>query len=50
MENAIGSHFDMHGGRDRGDATDIARDRMHIHHNTITGTLKTPVAPPVELW
>ncbi len=33
-ENATGSHFDMHGGRDRGDATDIAGDWMHIHHNT----------------
>jgi len=38
MENAIGSHFDMHGGRDRGDATDIAGDWMHIHHNTFLST------------
>ena len=30
---AIGHHFDMHGGRDRGDATNIAGDWMHIHHN-----------------
>jgi hypothetical protein len=34
MENAIGTHFDMHGGRDRGDNTDIAGDWMHVHHNT----------------
>jgi hypothetical protein len=34
MENAIGSHFDMHGGRDRGDSTDVAGDWMHVHHNT----------------
>ncbi|MDY0169550.1 MAG: hypothetical protein RBS80_23610 [Thermoguttaceae bacterium] len=34
MENATSSHFDMHGGRDRGDATDIAGDWMHVHHNT----------------
>jgi hypothetical protein len=33
-ENANGHLFDMHGGRDRGDATDIAGDWMNIHHNT----------------
>ncbi|MDA0748460.1 MAG: right-handed parallel beta-helix repeat-containing protein, partial [bacterium] len=33
-ENANGHLFDMHGGRDRGDATDIAGDWMDIHHNT----------------
>ncbi len=38
LENAIGSHFDMHGGRDRGDNTDIAGDWMHIHHNTFLST------------
>ncbi len=32
--NATSHHFDMHGGRDRGDNTDIAGDWMHIHHNT----------------
>jgi hypothetical protein len=37
--NLVGPHatshrFDMHGGSDRGDATDIASDWMHIHHNT----------------
>ena len=32
--NAISHHFDMHGGSDRGDATNIAGDWMHIHHNT----------------
>jgi hypothetical protein len=30
--------FDMHGGRDRGDGTDIAGDWMHVHHNTFLGT------------
>ena len=35
--NAIGHHFDMHGGRDRGDGTGIAGDWMHIHHNTFQG-------------
>jgi hypothetical protein len=34
LENANGHLFDMHGGRDRGDATDIAGDWMNIHHNT----------------
>ena len=35
--NAIGHHFDMHGGRDRGDGTNIAGDWMHVHHNTFQG-------------
>ena len=34
---AISHHFDMHGGRDRGDSTDIAGDWMQIHHNTFQG-------------
>jgi hypothetical protein len=37
-ENANGHLFDMHGGRDRGDATDIAGDWMNIHHNTFKCT------------
>jgi hypothetical protein len=32
--NATSHHFDMHGGSDRGDRTDIAGDWMDIHHNT----------------
>jgi hypothetical protein len=37
--NICGPHctshqFDMHGGRDRGDGTDIAGDWMNVHHNT----------------
>ena len=35
--NATSHHFDMHGGRDRGDGTDIAGDWMHVHHNTFVG-------------
>jgi len=31
-------NFDMHGGRDRGDGTDIAGDRILIHHNTFLGS------------
>ena len=36
--NATGHNFDMHGGRDRGDNTDIAGDWILIHHNTFQGT------------
>ncbi len=34
LPHAISHHFDMHGGRDRGDGTDIAGDWIDIHHNT----------------
>ena len=34
LPHANGHHFDMHGGRDRGDSTNIAGDWMHVHHNT----------------
>ncbi len=37
LPNANGHHFDMHGGRDRGDGTDIAGEWLHIHHNTFQG-------------
>lgn len=37
-EHATSTHFDMHGGRDRGDNTDIAGDWLHIHHNTFTNS------------
>ncbi len=32
--NLVDSNFDMHGGSDRGDGTDIGGDWMDIHHNT----------------
>jgi len=38
--NATSHQFDMHGGRDRGDGTDIAGDWMHIHHNTFEGRMR----------
>jgi len=38
LPNATSHHFDMHGGRDRGDSTDIAGDWMHVHHNTFQST------------
>ena len=34
--------FDMHGGRDRGDGTDIAGTRIAIHHNTFRAP-NTPI-------
>lgn len=37
MPNCTSTCLDMHGGRDRGDNTDIAGDWMHIHHNTFQG-------------
>ena len=38
LENANGHSFDMHGGRDRKDGTDIAGDLIKIHHNTFRAT------------
>jgi hypothetical protein len=37
MPNCTSSCLDMHGGRDRGDNTDIAGDWMDVHHNTFQG-------------
>ena len=36
-EHGILSSFDMHGGRDRGDGTQIAGDWIKLHHNTCKG-------------
>jgi len=38
LENANGHSFDMHGGADRKDGTDIAGDLISIHHNTFKAT------------
>jgi hypothetical protein len=38
LENANGHSFDMHGGRDRKDGTDIAGDSIRIYHNTFKAT------------
>ena len=43
LANASSHYFDMHGGGDRGDGTDIAGDWMHIHHNTFRGTQRPVV-------
>jgi len=34
LEHANGHSLDMHGGADRKDGTDVAGDRIMIHHNT----------------
>jgi len=34
LEHANSHSFDMHGGADRKDRTDVAGDRISIHHNT----------------
>ena len=38
LENANSHSFDMHGGFDRNDETDIAGDSMSVHHNTFRAT------------
>ncbi|MHC4741174.1 MAG: right-handed parallel beta-helix repeat-containing protein [Planctomycetota bacterium] len=38
LENANSHSFDMHGGADRRDGTDIAGDVISIHHNTFKAT------------
>ena len=35
---SLSHNFDMHGGRDRKDGTNIAGDWMKVHHNTFRGT------------
>jgi len=37
LPNATSHRFDMHGGRARGDNTDIAGDWILVHHNTFQG-------------
>lgn len=37
---AVSHHFDMHGGADRKDGTDIAGGRILIHHNAFYGSEK----------
>jgi hypothetical protein len=38
LTHANGHNFDMHGGKDRGDGTNIAGDWMNIHHNEFRST------------
>ena len=37
LGESLSHNFDMHGGRDRKDGTDIAGDKISIHHNTFLG-------------
>ena len=50
MEHATSHHFDMHGGRDRGDSTNIAGDWMLIHHNTFMGKHRHVAIRGVPSW
>ena len=43
LPNGTQADFDMHGGADRGDGTDIAGDWMDIHHNTFMNERKYAV-------
>lgn len=36
--DAVSHHFDMHGGGDRKDGTNIAGDYIHIHNNSVFAT------------
>ncbi|MCP4641461.1 MAG: hypothetical protein GY851_13550, partial [bacterium] len=42
LPHATGHYFDMHGGRDRDDGTDIAGTTIDIHNNTFRAP-QTPV-------
>ena len=44
---ANGHSFDMHGGSDRGDGTNIAGDWIKIHHNTFKAKWKAKYALPI---
>ncbi|MDP3966484.1 MAG: right-handed parallel beta-helix repeat-containing protein, partial [archaeon] len=45
-ENGIGQQFDMHGGADRGDGTDIAGDRIEMYGNTFYKVTNKRYVPP----
>lgn len=41
---SLSHNFDMHGGKDRRDGTDIAGERILIHHNTFMNPKVRPIA------
>ena len=43
IEHSLSHAFDMHGGRDRGDGTNIAGDWLKVHHNTFRCTGVTAI-------
>ena len=44
LDGAVSHSFDVHGGKDRGDGTDVAGSAFDIHHNTF---LQAPLTPAV---
>lgn len=44
LQTACGHVFDMHGGRDRGDGTNIAGDWVNIHNNIVCVTDQRAIA------
>jgi len=49
LPNANGHAFDMHGGADRKDGTDIAGEWMHVHHNTFMLTYDEVNRPAISV-
>ncbi len=43
LGNSLNHNFDMHGGKDRKDGTDIAGERILIHHNTFMNPNVRPI-------
>lgn len=43
LGNSLSHNFDMHGGTDREDGTDIAGERIRIHHNTFLNPNVRPI-------
>jgi len=44
LGESLSHNFDMHGGGDRRDGTNIAGERILIHHNTFTNPKARPIA------
>ena len=49
LPNANGHSFDMHGGADRKDGTNIAGGWMHVHHNTFMATYLHMSRPAISV-
>ena len=43
LESSLSHSFDMHGGSDRRDGTNIAGDQISIHHNTFMNLTSRPI-------
>lgn len=44
LGNSLSHNFDMHGGADRKDGTDVAGEQIRIHHNTFMNPKVRPIA------